>query len=70
MESWNFVICHGILPSNFIHSSFCFDSTKIFFYLFCKMSRRQNSGRDMVMENQELVMERSWKNILGSLWEP
>ena len=22
------------------------------------------------MENQEMVMEKSWKNILSSLWEP
>ena len=22
------------------------------------------------MENQEMVMENSWKNILSSLWEP
>ena len=26
--------------------------------------------REMVMENQEMVMEKSWKNILSSLWEP
>ena len=24
----------------------------------------------MVMENQEMVMEKSWKNILSSVWEP
>ena len=24
----------------------------------------------MVIENQEMVMEKSWKNILSSLWEP
>ena len=24
----------------------------------------------MVMENQEMVMEKSWKNTLSSLWEP
>ena len=24
----------------------------------------------MVMENQEMVMEKLWKNILSSLWEP
>ena len=22
------------------------------------------------MENQEMVMEKSWKNIMSSLWEP
>ena len=26
--------------------------------------------REMVIENQEMVMEKSWKNILSSLWEP
>ena len=25
------------------------------------------SGREMVMKNQEIVMEKSWKNILSSL---
>ena len=25
---------------------------------------------EMVMENQEMVMEKSWKNICSSLWEP
>ena len=29
-----------------------------------------NSGREMVRENQEIVMEKSWTNILSSLWEP
>ena len=24
----------------------------------------------MVMENQEMAMEKSWKNILSSLWKP
>ena len=24
----------------------------------------------MVMENQELVMEKLWKNIMSSMWEP
>ena len=24
----------------------------------------------MVLENQEIVMEKSWKNILSILWEP
>ena len=26
--------------------------------------------RVMVMENEEMAMEKSWKNILSSLWEP
>ena len=28
------------------------------------------SGRETVMENQEMVMEKSWKNILSRTWEP
>ena len=24
----------------------------------------------MVMENQDMVMEKSWKNFLSSMWEP
>ena len=28
------------------------------------------AGRNVVMENQEMVMEKSWKNIFSSLWEP
>ena len=28
------------------------------------------SGREMVMENQEMVMEKSWENVLSSMWEP
>ena len=28
------------------------------------------SGREMVMENQGMVMEKSWKIILSSLLEP
>ena len=28
------------------------------------------SGREMVMENQEMFMEKSWKNMFSSMWEP
>ena len=27
------------------------------------------SGREMVMENQEMVMDKSWENISSSMWE-
>ena len=27
-------------------------------------------GIEMVMENQEMVMEKSWTNNLSSMWEP
>ena len=38
---------------------------------FPKFSAKcRESGRKIVMENQEMVMEKSWKNILSSLWEP
>ena len=40
------------------------------FVLFLSPLRNTKSGREIVMENEEMVMEKSWKNILSSLWEP
>ena len=52
-KSWNFVISHGMLP---ILSLNC---TKFIFLYFSA----KTSGRQMVIENQEMVMEMSWTNI-------
>ena len=77
-RSWDFVISHGILPilpPNLTKFVFVLVTAK-------KLSRNlesphspQNvvnakSGRQMVIDNQEMVMEKSWKNILSSMWEP
>ena len=63
-----FVISHGILPIyplNHIKFVLFFANIKkfrksVFSDLFCKVSRMQNLSQEMVMENQELVMEKSW----------
>ena len=34
-----------------------------FFYLFHKMSQIQNLNKQMAMENQETVMDKSWKSV-------
>ena len=41
---------------------------RLHFLMFSTKCRK--CGRKMVMENQEIVMEKSWKNILSNLWEP
>ena len=33
------------------------------------MQQMQNLSRETVMENQEMVMEKSWEYTLLSLWE-
>ena len=40
------------------------------FPMFSANVANAKSGREMVMENQEMVMEKSWKNMLSSMWEP
>ena len=41
-----------------------------FSHQFHKMWQMQNLSRGSDMENREMVMEKSWKTILQSLWEP
>ena len=45
-------------------------SRKPFFRHFLQNVTNLKLEREMVMENQEMVMEKLWKNILSSLWEP
>ena len=37
---------------------------------FNKMSQKQNLSKEMIMENRETVIEKSWEKFLQSLWEP
>ena len=77
-KSCNFVIIHGILsilPVNFIKFvSFSPNLRNIasvrMSAFFNKMSQKQNLSKEMIMENRETVIEKSWKKFLQSLWEP
>ena len=75
-QSWNFTnlvpklcqICIFLVPtkkfsSNLESPHFPMFSAKC---LECKIG----GGGGIVRENQEMVKEKSWKNILSSLWEP
>ena len=76
MKHWpkvmEFVISHGLLPICprivpdlflffFHHKEIKQRSRKSAFYVNATL------GREMVIENQETVMEKSWKHILSSL---
>ena len=78
-----FVISHGILPmlllsyTKFVSfwvtaKKLSSDQESLHFPMFSAKRYVSNSKleREMVMENQEMVMEKSWTNILTSLWEP
>ena len=73
------MISHGVLPVflNLPNSYFfvtsqklCSNLESLHFPTFSAKHHQSKVGREMVMENQEMVMEKSLKNILSSLWEP
>ena len=74
IQSWNFT---NFAPNLYIICIF-FDITKklgsdlesLHFLTFSAKRRKIQNLGEMFMENLEMVIEKSWKNILSSLWEP
>ena len=74
-QSWNFTnfapklcqICLDLVTTKKLSSDL---ECPHFLMFFPQNDANAKSGIKMVMENQEMVMEKSWKNILSSLWEP
>ena len=62
-QSWNF--------TNFVTiKKLSSDLEILHFPAFAAKVANAKSRRETVMENQEMVMEKSWENIFSNLWEP
>ena len=69
MEFYQF--CPKILPNLYVSVTTKKLSNKVcIFQCLPQNAANEKTGREMVMENQEMFMENSWKNILSSMWEP
>ena len=66
VQSWSFT---NFAPQLYQICSKQQSRKSVFSNVFLQNVANAKSGREMVMENQEMVMEKSWKNILSSLWE-
>ena len=74
-QSWNFTnfanklyqICIYLATTKKLSSDL---ESPHFPEVFRKTSRNAKSGRNMVVENQEMVMEKSWKNIFQVCGNP
>ena len=73
-QSWNFTnfapkfyqICIFFVTAKKLSSNLESPHFQTFSAKYCKCK----IVREMVMENQVMAMEKSWKNILSSMWEP
>ena len=65
-------LCFQIVPIPFLVTTkkLGSDLESLHFLTFSAKHHKCRIKRKMFMENQEIVMEKSWTNIFSSLWEP
>ena len=82
-KSWKLVISHRMLPilllnltqfapffADIKNSSISLKSLNFSTFFFPQKCRDRNILAEMVLDNWETVMEKSWKILLQSMWEP
>ena len=61
-QSWSFNIFALFWPNLFL--KYCINLKSAFSDIFSKMTPKQNACQEIVMENREMLMEKSWKKVM------